>query len=295
MNYNEFLETIKTRAKKAAGEDGTVTINQVVKNNDSVKDALVIMEKGYKLSPYIYLNKHYRNYADGISIDEIMSDILCEYYENRDRVVIRNNLFESFETEKNRIAFKLINYDKNINLLKSIPHKKFLDLAIVYYCVIENDNGRNITASISNTHMDKWNIDLEELDRTARINTPLLYSYEIKSIQDMLYEGTGNPDFKEQEDNDRHILVLTNKSRYNGASCILYDKLLKNICSVIKNDLYIIPSSIHETILVEKKKFDNKNELSEMVCEINKSDLKEEDILSDHIYEYDYSHDKISI
>ena len=73
-----------------------------------------------------------------------------------------------------------------------------------------------------------------------------------------------------------------------GAACLLYDNLLKRISDKLRSNLYIIPSSIHELIIIPKKSFPRgKEELIEMVCDMNANEVDLVDILSDNVYEYD--------
>lgn len=82
------------------------------------------------------------------------------------------------------------------------------------------------------------------------------------------------------------LYVLTNSSRVNGAACILYDNLLKKFANDVHSDLYILPSSVHEVIIVPKKNAFDKSELADMVREVNEQGVSQDEILSDNVYEY---------
>ena len=84
------------------------------------------------------------------------------------------------------------------------------------------------------------------------------------------------------------MYVLTNESQFNGAACILYENLLYDFASSIGSDLYILPSSVHEVILIPKNEFPDKDNLSCMVKDINESEVATDEVLSDHVYEYRY-------
>lgn len=291
MNYRDFIETVRTRALKAAGDEGEVIINRVVKNNDTELDGLIIREKDYKVSPSIYLNYYYDKYCGGCSMDDIMNQILHEYYTHRDAIHFDPLLFEKFENIRNRIAFKIINYNSNKKYLRDIPFKRFLDLAIVYYVVFDEFMGKKATVTINNSYIRKWGITDEELEKQALNNTASILRYSIKPLATLLREhGETIP-----SDDDKQIYVLTNEANFNGAACILYKDLLKKVSSETESDLYIIPSSVHEVLIIPKADNITSEELSRMVREVNETDLEREDILSDHVYEYSYKNGCITM
>ena len=291
MNYRDFIETVRTRALKAAGDEGEVIINRVVKNNDTELDGLIIREKDYKVSPSIYLNYYYDKYCGGCSMDDIMNQILHEYYTHRDAIHFDPLLFEKFENIRNRIAFKIINYNSNKKYLRDIPFKRCLDLAIVYYVVFDEFMGKKATVTINNSYIRKWGITDEELEKQALNNTASILRYSIKPLATLLREhGETIP-----SDDDKQIYVLTNEANFNGAACILYKDLLKKVSSEIESDLYIIPSSVHEVLIIPKADNITSEELSRMVREVNETDLEREDILSDHVYEYSYKNGCITM
>ena len=90
------------------------------------------------------------------------------------------------------------------------------------------------------------------------------------------------------------MYVLTNVKGINGASCLLYKDVIKELAQLLKSDLYILPS-IHELILVPMVSTKDKESFSRMVMEINSSQLPVEEILADHVYIYSLSRDTISL
>ena len=292
MTYKDFIEYIRSRAEKTAGKGGKTYINHIIKNNDTELDGLVILEKGHSIAPSIYLNDYYTCYLKGTSIDDIMADILCRYYRCKDSLNLDHEKFASFENIKDKIVYKIINKDKNEKLLREVPHETVLDLAIVYYCVVSQFEDRCATVLVNNKHLKMWNINDSDLAIAAASNTPRIMKSKINPIGDIIgdVESKGS-NSKEQLDipmEETPMYVLTNESQFNGAACILYENLLYDFASSLGKDLYILPSSVHEVILVPKNDFLDKNELSNMVRDINESEVAEDEVLSDHVYEYDY-------
>ena len=82
------------------------------------------------------------------------------------------------------------------------------------------------------------------------------------------------------------MYVLTNESKLNGAACILYENVLYDFAQKLGADLYILPSSVHEVILLPKLSMFEKDELVNMVKEVNTEGVAADEVLSDHVYEY---------
>ncbi len=295
MEYSEFLEHVRVKSMPIAKDGGTVLINHVIKNNGCEFDGLVITEKDSRVSPTIYLNSYYDDYKGGREIEDIVNDIHRIYIENKDRITVNPNDFMDFDKIKSTIVYKLINYEKNEKLLESVPHKRMLDLAIVYYCLLIQDDDSNATALIYNKNMEKWNVTLEDIHDNAVRNTPRLLATRISPMSSLIDEVATGISPKDIEYTFGEMYVLTNTSRINGAACMLYGDVLKDCADRIGKDLYILPSSIHEVILLPQLEIYKKEELCDMVREVNSVGVSREEILSDNVYIYNRKEHKIML
>ena len=249
------------------------------------------MEKDKNIAPTIYINSFYDRYREGVSLKAVVSEIIRIYNQNKNSININADYFENYENVRKTIVYKLVNYQKNKKLLEDVPYKRVLDLAVVFYCLIEQRKGVSATALIHNEHLRIWNVTEDEIYNDALKNTPVLLAGSIVPMSKILSEiaGTAPVDNDEKvcEYTGEDILyVLTNSSRVNGAACILYDNLLKKFANDVHSDLYILPSSVHEVIIVPKKNAFDKSELADMVREVNEQGVSQDEILSDNVYEY---------
>ena len=287
MEYKEFVEYIKMNAGYIAGEGGNITINHVIKNNGCEMDGLVIMEKGKDIAPTIYLDSFYELYTNGENIKNIIRQIEVIYEQNKNNVTFDVNILKHFDTIKDKIVYKVVNYRSNEKLLEQVPHKRILDLAVVFYCLLDNEYGRSATALIynNNSYIPVFQI----VYKAALKNTPDLLHSKISSMA-ALFEKCGvNVDGEEVDLKDyvpSDMYVLTNESKLNGAACILYENVLYDFAQKLGADLYILPSSVHEVILLPKLSMFEKDELVNMVKEVNTEGVAADEVLSDHVYEY---------
>lgn len=295
---DEFAKIIKTILENNYGIKDKIVIENITKNNNQELKALIFVNENSKLSPTIYLNSYYEKYSFDNTLNEICNDILGIYNnsindENKPKIVIDDMV--DYNKIKSKICFKLINLEKNKSLLSKIPYMTFNDLAIVFYININdiNDSTKEIgTILIKNELFKQWNITLTDLYNDAYNNTKIIFNNTIKTMYDVVLNIASNNNIKLtdliMDDLDQApMYVAGNTTNINGAVCILYNDLLMDFANHIDSDFYILPSSIHEVILIPENDELDPKELQEMVSTINVSEVPVEDVLSDSIYKFD--------
>ncbi|WP_394523062.1 DUF5688 family protein [Lacrimispora sp. JR3] len=308
MVYEAFLETIKQSVGERLGPDFTLILQSITKNNGLVLDGLCIEKAGEKAAPTIYLNQFYEPYENGIPINEIVEDILLLYQTNRLPDHIKIEKLSSPEYIKTKIIYRLINEPANQDQLSDIPHISYpsLDLCLIFCLSLHRSQDDLLTALIHNSHLKTWNLTTEELFQAAKINTPYLFPARIRSLSEVIKDIARNSAKEEIEEEDLidffdttplspPMYVLTNPAGINGAACMFYDDILKDFATCTDSDLIILPSSIHEVLIIPNSKNISIKELSETVFSINQEEVPEEDRLSNHIYFYSRSSDELTI
>lgn len=304
MEFTTFVELVKNEAEKRVRSNCSVQPVTTTKNNGIVLSGITILQDGCNISTTIYLNDHFEAYRNGTATIRMITDTVMDTYEkNKTDRSIDMGSFLNYESAKEHIVYKLVNTEKNRELLEHIPHVPFHDLSIVFeYLISQGDMSQGNTGSTSilihNEYMNAWNADTEELYRTASINTPLLRKFEIKSIGDVLDEVLDDTeDIKEFEVpcDIVPMYVLRNKSKVLGAACILYPNLLSDFAAACGSDLFIIPSSIHETLILPYADPSESGDIKNMIRDINRTAVTTEDVLSDNLYFYEQSPDKLQM
>lgn len=290
MNYTDFVCLVKDQVQeKMKGETVQINVRRVTKNNGVELEGLSITEEAERISPMIYLEEYYQFYKGGISVDEIVATILRNYRKAKEYAPADAEFYRDYDKVKDKIVCKLINYEKNRNLLPQIPHQQYLDLAIVFYYMLENREIGDGTILIYDSHLSMWGIDKEELYLAARKNSLNLMPHEFQSMAELLgHVG-------ETAEGDLPMYVLTNEKKYLGAVNIIYDHILADIGSVLEDDFFVLPSSIHEVIIIPATVRATKGALKSMVREINATQVSPEEILSDEIYYYERSLHRLSL
>ena len=290
LSYEEFLEEIVAELKGMT--DKKIIKKPVTKNNGVQMDAVILQTEGEKIAPTIYLNDYYQSYLEGEGLDAIAKCIL-KLSEQKMEGEFDTEQFMDFERAKEHILLKVIHAQSNEELLKESPHKIFLDLAVVFYYFL-SDEGINGSILIRNEHRNLWDVSVEELYNVAIKNTPSELEPEIKDMNTVMSELF--KDMPELEDEqfaeEAPMYVVTNKKKFYGAACLLYPGLLRTFAEMRKTDFYILPSSVHEILLIPFE-LGEPEELSAMVCEVNETQVMPDEILSDHAYVYRRNTDAI--
>ncbi len=299
-NFSDFSHELIQALRPMFPEHTTVNIQSIPKNNNVSYEALIIREPGTNISPTIYLEDYYSLYLDGTSIDELC-EIICDVFlEVRLNHPIDPSFFTDFSQARERIIFQIVAYEKNKTRLQEMPHLRYLDFAIIFCCMLHMENGESATVTIKNEHLDLWGTDLDTIKRQAFENTPRLLPAYIQPVMDLLNDlASSNSNISEllafqKEDADQlPLYVLTNETQTGGAACILYPQILSDFAKSIGMDLYILPSSIHEVLLLPADRIDQESALNELVQQVNEEQLPITQQLSDHVYFYSRASESI--
>lgn len=301
MEYGIFKETVLEGIKERIEDASEISIKEITKNNGVVMDGILISRKDSKIAPTFYINDFYDMYQNGTDFDNII-DILCKSYDEHSIELSFNpEEFEQFDKVKDKIMFKIVNKKLNEKLLSEVPHRCFLDLAICYYVLVKDINFENGSILINNSHAKMWDVDEETLFKLSEKNTCNTFKEDLMSMYDMMCElmikrGEDEELMKEMlRPMDDKMYVLTNNARQYGASCIMYNDVLKNFSDEKNSDLVIIPSSVHEVIILSLNDNDSVEELNDMVTQVNADHVLPQEILSDHVYIYDRKLDRIKM
>lgn len=274
MDYTEFIEAMHSEVRKYVPADVTVDRHAAVKNNGTVRVGLVFLRQGINMSPTIYLEEFYEQYLQGAGILELAGMFAGLYEKVKVAEPYPCEDIFSYQKVRDRIVYKLIQRKTNEELLRQVPYREYLDLAVVFYVLLEGSIFGTATLLVRNEHLRQWKATREEIDEAARKNTPRLLPGTIEQLAEYMY-------------------VLSNKKRNMGAAAMLYPDMMGEAQRMIGENFYILPSSIHEVILIPESHGANRVQLEAMVEEINKTEVEPEDVLSDSVYYYSGKEDRI--
>lgn len=287
MDYQQFISEVKKGVQQCVKENVAVYIHTAVKNNGKERSGITVIEKGINISPTIYLEEYFEHFQKGKPIEEIISKVVTLYQEVRFPQCWELGHIKQYELVKELIVYKVVNLKANEEMLQDMPYIPFLDLAVVFSIMFELTAGGSATMAVKSEHLQMWGVTTKELFREAKLNTSRLLPAEFKEMQLVINRllGTEKEQRREVEDAAEDVMyVLSNQIRTFGAACILYDGLLERIGNHLKENYYVLPSSVHEVIIVPESRSIDKQSLESMVKEVNETQVDEEEVLSDRPY-----------
>ncbi|MCI9050662.1 MAG: hypothetical protein HFI05_01870 [Lachnospiraceae bacterium] len=291
-NFDEFKTIIMRRLREVLGED--IIGEEVARRNDTKFFGVMKATQG-TLQRIVYLDTYYEKYKKyPCNIDDMILDIIknLEAEPDKESLAIISELGD-FSKVRNRLTFKLINYEMSKDYLSNIAYIKFLDLAIIYYVTTGiEDNSAELL--VRQELLKIWGIKLEELHHIAKENMQKLFKIKIETIGSVISKLFQIPLKKLQEDTSEEVemWVLNTERKAFGAVAILYDGALKDFAATVNSDIIILPSSIHEVLLVLDKELEY-TKLKSIVKEVNSTVVAKDEILSNNIYIYNRELDKI--
>jgi len=310
MNFEMFIKEVKKEVKTLVGEECSVSVNCVMKINRELQ-GITILQRGTSISPSVYLEDYYKEYQSGRSINEIATEIVSISKQRKHNMVSMAENLQDYQWVKPRLRVKLINYDRNEKLLQTSPHERFLDLAILPYVVLMQEDDI-MTTRVPLTLLTTWGIDQATVLMVAKENTLMMNPVVIEEMTDFILhmilkefntmESDRENDREEmlkallgKDTKEKEMYIITNERNLDGAYAAFQTKELATLSDKIgTGKLYILPSSIHELLAIPAAGIEP-DKLRDMVKDINCTQVPEEDFLSDTIYEYDRLRNEISL
>lgn len=297
LKFDDFKEEVV----RALREKYDVRVEPMIKNNGLCLTGLIFSlsktierEDGIsEVSPTLYAEYMYEEYKNGKTIDEIIEKITnvvennngCDSELTNTILIVRD-----FEKVKEFIFPYVINTELNEKMLKEIPNRQFLDLSIAYRVFFNREENQTASILIRNGLMESWNITEEQLYETAMKN---LMAEEklisIPSVSDMFtvlkaLAGNNLKDFLLNENVDNKMWVVSNRCKLYGAILILNKEFMSKLYRGFGKEMIVIPSSVHELILINETEGFEINEMNQIINEINEIQLQRDEILSNHCY-----------
>lgn len=320
MTLEQFVNKIKSAVGAYFGDGLGITAQKIIKNNGVELTGLIFMEKESDIAATIYLDGYYEEYEGGTPLSEIVRRIIQAYEDHRPEGKLKLDFFRDYEQVRARLACRLVNLEKNRALLEQVPHQIWLDLAVVPCCILMGDELGCACILIRYSHMRRWGIDEESLLEEARINMQQILRPECEPMKDFLFdmmrqaveeqlpEAESGMEAEQEylldrvagilagrrEAEGKEMFILSNTQHFYGASVLLYPDVLSRLIGEAKG-FFILPSSVHEVLLLADTGKESRRALYRMVNEVNERNVPPEEFLSDSVYYFDKKEGRIRI
>lgn len=298
MNIKEFMQYVADNVKDylpPAFENADVMVEEVNKNNDTLVHGIIIRNEDEQASPRIYLDQMYEDYKSGKNLDECVGDVadarveldapeLAEYMET----------LKEYENVKPMLQIRICDPDRNKEANKDRVVTEHGDFSATYSVNLNESKHGVASIPIVTAMLETWNISKEQLHQDAmqadKMRIPTFVSVEEVVMNLMNSEFHAHDYLKDGRPIDiepNSLFCLSNESKFNGAAYIIHEDIMQKIGEMIGGDYYVLPSSIHETLIVPDTGLHDVDELETMVKEVNETQVAPDEILSDKVQHYD--------
>lgn len=271
MSYDDFKKAVVEEIKDflpPSYQDWEIGVKKIYKVNFAQEVLMLAPPKAKAKdkiwrTPTIYLENYYEKFQSG----EIFSSILKQIAKNITMYTMQmETKKEFFKVNEEKIVFQIINREKNKELLKTLPHREILDLALIYRIIRIQDKGEMISCAVTYDLLKELKLSEEELYDYAKKRTDELLKPEMVAVMPPLY-------------------ALTNKKLVWGAASVMFPEKLKELANTLKKDLYLLPSSLDEMMVIPTD-YMPAEQVHDILLQANKEAVTEEEWLSDRLYIY---------
>lgn len=285
--------------------DAKIRIHPAKKINRTLDGLTVLPEGNMQVFPTVYVNEMYEHYRTCGDLETVLRAVAQKYAQTAEMVKDRQPeeiMDAKMEHFKDNVILCLINTEQNRELLADVPNRAFHDLSVVYRWVVEEAPDAVGSILVSNKVADMAGITEAELFQCAVENTRRINPVSVESMKDIvggIPEGISVPpemreELERMERMTGNMWIVSNKRKINGAASMLYEENLHQLAEKLGDDLFILPSSIHEVIAVPAEMAEkNLTNLLRMVEEVNMGSVKLEERLSNSVYLYDRNARKV--
>ena len=293
MDYEKFKEQFTEDVKKQFFESGleaNVLAQEVTKLNESY-DAITVTPEGSNVGVNVNVNRFYEAMENGNTYDEVVDravDVITNGINERPTIDVATLI--DYEQMKDKLVMEVVSSDTNAEMLENVPHKDMEDMAVVYRFVLDsNDDGR-ATILATNQMIDTMGVTAEQLHADAMENAPQLKPAIITGMNEVMVEMMGREEAEMMGipvDGEEQMFVATVPDKIHGAGILAYQDFMDQAAERVGGDFYILPSSIHEILIVPDNGQMDLAQLQDMVREVNATQVLPEEKLTDNVYHYD--------
>ena len=295
MDYEEFKEQFISAVKESLYEQGSdmnVSVNEVKKLNESY-EAMTVTPEGARVGVNIGIERFYDAYNEGRPFDEVVDKAVETINHGiNERPDFDIDSFTDYSQMKEKLAMEVVSAETNREMLENVPHKDLEDMAVVYRFVLSSDDEGRASILVTNQILESMGVTPEQLHADALEIAPQIKPAEIRGMSEVMAEMMGMEQAEAlgimpMRPEDEQLFVATVPDKTHGAGVLAYQDFMDQAAERVGGDFFILPSSIHEVLIVPDNGRMDLKELEAMVRDVNATQVAPADKLTDNVYHYD--------
>lgn len=304
LDFKEFTNEVVKALEEKTGK--TIVTKNVVKNNGEERMGVALESKN-GATPVVYIKEFYEDYKGGMALNEVLNDV-CETFkqgvEQSELVYTTMDKLKNVDYVKANVLAKIVSLKDNPYLTDKVyTADDDLGIAYIYYIDVDAGSVGRGSCVFSNEMFENLDISKDELHKVAIENTEKYDEVILLSMKDVVARMIGANDSdtnllkdKNQNVEDEKMFILTNRNKTNGAITMLYKDVIRDVADRLNRDIFIIPSSIHEVIVVPKKdELNDRDRLTSMLRDVNSNSIEDNEVLSNDLFEYTRADDVLKV
>lgn len=291
LTFGEFVDEVRKSIKDYLPEkfaDAEVHVDQFQKLNTAYL-GLQVKREGQMVVPNINLNARFADYQENRMSLEAAMRTIAEQVQLAPE--IQTEWLKDYSQVKDHLFIRVSDAKENEDFLRMSPHKEVDGLAVSYHIAFEGLHGVEASTPVSYKMMEMYGVTAEQLHADALESTQRLYPVKYASMAEVMQQMMGiEPDMAADmmpPMEGPQLMVLTNMQGMHGAGALFYPEQLETIAQQMGTDFFVLPSSVHEVLILPDDGSQDLDSLQFMVREINRTEVAPEDRLSDYVYHYD--------
>lgn len=309
MDYESFKERVMREfldymPERYAGCE--LELRKVPKVNTCLTGVVIKpKEKCSFCGPTFYMERMYDQYKNCESFEKVMANQAI-YLEESLKYLPKDILELDIASMKDKIVFQVVNTKENQEMISLCPHRNFMDLTAVYRAITNVDENGVSGFLITNDIAKAEDLTEKALYAMAKKNTKKLFPFKRERIEETMIRmmkrwGANDKDIDESfpyiDDvpEKERVYVISNQFEFFGANALLYKDVIGDVAKSIGTDCFILPSSVHDLVVLSTDIFGESTKLINLVRETNSEHVRTSDRLSDSIYLYSLANNKINM
>ena len=297
MTFQEFTARMTEAVSDLYGDGAEISVQKVSKDNGVTLTGMTIRDKDIDRSstviPVVYLEPYYEKIQEGVPIHQLVR-MLSETYEEAKQTGRRmdTSAFLSYAEAKGRLFCRLTGKEGTEDRLARMPHEDWQDLAVTYYVDVPSITGNSGVVQVTDSLLSHWGISEKTLRADAWKNTKEQKPMSIQPLGNVLAGMAGIGDHMDYQS---PLYLLSSPDAVFGAICAAYPEMTETAENTFQRNFYMLPSSVHEFLLLPDDGSTNAADLENMVRAINGTEVDEKDVLSNKVYYCDVKTKEISL
>lgn len=294
MDYETFKEEFKediTRKLEGRGIDNVSISFQEVEKANEAYEAMSVRQGDSRVAVSFNVENAFADFQHTGDYEGVLASATFAIADRISHVPdINVEQLKNYDSMKEKLSIEVINADVNAELLSKIPHEQLEDMAVVYRFVVASDKDGRSSILVTNDMMDMFGVSKEQLREDALENAPKIRPAVIRGMNEMMLEMMRPEDaemFGITDLPDDFMYVASVPDRTAGAGILAYQGFMDEAAERLGGDFYILPSSLHEIILIPDQGDMDFGAMKNMVHEVNETEVDPKDRLSDSVYHYD--------